>query len=236
MNSILFATPKEHATHVAAEIAALLARAITLRGAATLAVSGGKSPILLFEALAIQSIAWHCVTICLVDERWVASDDERSNEKLVRAHLMQHNAASAKFISVWDAGDTPVAAAATLSAMFAAPGASGVRGEYASGVDVAVLGLGDDGHTASWFPRSRELALSFASLNAYEAVSAEEGREARVTMTLSLIAAARKVLICAAGESKRAVLANAQRDGSAEEFPIRAALRLPNDQVGIRLA
>ncbi len=236
MNSMLFKTPEEHANFVANEVATLLSAAIKSRGQAVLAVSGGKSPILLFEALSIQSIAWRFVTVFLVDERWVLPDDERSNEKLVRANLLQRNAADAKFISVREAGDTPAAAADALSVMFVDSPA------FAKGVDVAVLGIGEDGHTASWFPRSRELQTCFSSTRAYEAVSAEEGRDARVTMTLSSVSAAHKILICAEGETKRMVLANAQGEGSVEQYPVRAALRLPkssdnnNAKVVIRLA
>ena len=238
MNSMLFKTPEEHANFVANEVATLLSAAIKSRGQAVLAVSGGKSPILLFEALSIQSIAWRFVTVFLVDERWVLPDDERSNEKLVRAHLLQRNAADAKFISVREAGDTPAAAADALSVMFVD---SPALAKLSNGVDVAVLGIGEDGHTASWFPRSRELQTCFSSTRAYEAVSAEEGRDARVTMTLSSVSAAHKIFICAEGETKRMVLANAQGAGSVEQYPVRAVLRLPSDsdndnnKVAIRL-
>jgi 6-phosphogluconolactonase len=234
MNSILFATLDEHAKYVAEEIALLLNAAIASRGEAVLAVSGGKSPIKLFAALRAQAVAWGRVTICLVDERWVSVDQERSNEKLARDHLMQGKAADAKMISVWNAGKTPAAAATALSAMFAA------STPLSNGVDVAVMGMGDDGHTASWFPRSRELAHCLTSTDAFAAVSAEEGREDRVTMTLSTVAKARKIIMCVEGETKRAVLANALANitgaGSVEEYPVRAVLRLPEEQLSIRLA
>jgi len=226
---MLFATPEEHANFVAAEIADLLNSSIQDRQGAVLAVSGGKSPILLFEALSLQSIAWSLVTVLLVDERWVLTDDERSNEKLVRTHLIQRQALAAKFISLRHAGDTPALAAQSLSAMFVNDTA------LVNGVDLVVLGVGDDGHTASWFPRSRELAHCLVSVNAFEPVSAEAGREARVTMTLPPIAAARQVFICAAGESKRAILLKAQEAGDVKEYPVRAALRLSADQVRVRL-
>lgn len=234
MNSILFATLDEHAKHVAGEIAVLLNAAITSRGEAVLAVSGGKSPIKLFVELRAQSIAWQQVTVCLVDERWVPVDHDRSNEKLVRDYLLQGKAAKAKMISVCGAGKTPAAAAESLSATFAA------SGSLSGGIDVAVMGMGDDGHTASWFPRSRELTCCLSSTHAFEAVSAEEGREDRVTMTLPTVAKARKIMMCVEGEAKRAVLANALANvtgaGSVEVYPVRAVLGLPEDQVSIRLA
>jgi len=242
MNSISFATLGERAKYVAEEVASLLDGAIRLRGAALLAVSGGKSPIGLFEILRTQPIAWRQVTICLVDERWVPPDHERSNEKLVRAHLMQEKAAASTFISVYGAGSTPVDAAKVLSAMFFDLPA--IR----PGIDIAILGMGEDGHTASWFPRSHELADCLSSAHAYAAVSAEEGRDPRVTMTLSAVAKARKIILCVEGDVKRAVLADAAGggDGSGgggggdggdvEQYPVRAVLRLPDEQVSIRVA
>jgi 6-phosphogluconolactonase len=134
MNSIPFATLDEQSKYVAEEVARLLDSAITSRGQALLAVSGGKSPIRLFEILHTQSIAWDRVTICLVDERWVPPDHDRSNEKLVRVHLMQEKAAASKFISVYRAGSTPVEAAKVLSAMFVDSPALG------SGIDIAIWG------------------------------------------------------------------------------------------------
>lgn len=233
MNSIAFLTPSAQAQYVAKEVGALLARAIASRGSAVLAVSGGKSPICLFEILRTQSIAWDCVTICLVDERWVAPDHERSNEKLVRMHLMQENAAPSTFMSVYNAGSTPDEAAQALSAVFVDEAA------LPFGIDVAILGMGDDGHTASWFPRSRELGDCLSSSRAYSAVSAEEGRDARVTMTLSCVSNARKIILCVEGDVKRVVLAKAAEGAlinSVEQYPVRAVLRLPEAQVTICVA
>jgi 6-phosphogluconolactonase len=230
MNSMLFVTSGERSKYVAEEVARLLDGAIRLRGQALLAVSGGKSPIGLFETLRTQSIAWNRVTVCLVDERWVPPDHDRSNEKLVRAHLMQEKAAESTFISVYGAGSTPIEAATVLSAMYVDSPA------LASGIDIAILGMGEDGHTASWFPRSQELGDCLSSSHAYAAVSAEEGRDPRVTMTSSVVAKAKKIILCVEGDVKRAVLAAAAGAGGVEQYPVRAVLRLPDDQVDIRVA
>lgn len=230
MNSTTFASTDQQAKKVAAEVAAILDDALKSRSHAYLAVSGGKSPIKLFEALRTQSIAWSDVTILLVDERWVPPDHERSNEKLVRVHLMQEKAADSKFISVYGAGATAIEAARALSNMFRdSP-------TFGRGIDVAILGMGDDGHTASWFPRSAQLGECFSSSHAYAAVSAEEGRDERVTMTLSAVANAKKIILCVEGDVKRAVLAEAALPGSAEEYPVRAVLKLSDEKVNICLA
>lgn len=229
MNSIRFETLNKQLKYVAEKVGALLNNAVASRGQALLAVSGGRSPIRLFEILRTQAIAWDCVTICLVDERWVPPDHERSNEKLVRVYLMQEKAAASKFISVYGAGSTPAEAAHALSTMLEVPA-------LAAGLDIVILGMGDDGHTASWFPRSRELDDCLTSSHAYAAVSAEESRDARVTMTLSAVSKARKIILCVEGDAKRSVLATAAGAGSVEQYPVRAVLRLPDDQVSICVA
>ena len=80
----LFATKKELALALASDVAACLSGAITDRGRAKLAVSGGTTPKLFFNQLARSKIDWSQVTITLVDERCVPETDERSNARLVR--------------------------------------------------------------------------------------------------------------------------------------------------------
>ena len=83
---------------IAAHIADALRAAITARGQASLAVSGGKSPIPMFEALREQDLDWSQVSIVLVDERVVPRDHADSNTALVARHLLQGKAAAARFV------------------------------------------------------------------------------------------------------------------------------------------
>lgn len=83
---------------IAAHIADALRAAIAARGQASLAVSGGKSPIPMFEALREQDLDWAKVTVVLVDERVVPRDHEASNTALVAQHLLQGRAAQARFL------------------------------------------------------------------------------------------------------------------------------------------
>src|SRR5579863_7468907 len=89
---------------LAAAIASDLKSAIAARGHALLAVSGGRTPALFFAQLSQQSLAWDHVTVTLVDERWVAPSDARSNEGMVRATLLQGAAAAARFVPLYQAG------------------------------------------------------------------------------------------------------------------------------------
>ncbi len=69
-------------------LVAQLQAAIVARGQAYLVVSGGRTPLPLFQQLAQAPLDWSRVTVCLADERWVAADHDASNERLVREHLV----------------------------------------------------------------------------------------------------------------------------------------------------
>ena len=92
-----FADAQALNSQLAERIAQALQQGVDERGAASLVVSGGRTPIALFSELSQQRIDWSRVYITLADERWVDVQDESSNEKLVRAHLLQGFAASAHF-------------------------------------------------------------------------------------------------------------------------------------------
>ena len=92
-----FDTPSALEQQLASKIASQLQEAVDARGKASLVVSGGSTPLKLFELLSMQSIDWSDVYITLADERWVDVEDSASNERLVREHLLQNRAANAKF-------------------------------------------------------------------------------------------------------------------------------------------
>jgi 6-phosphogluconolactonase len=134
---------------LANEIAASLTAAIAARGTASLVVSGGRSPVKLFECLRVQPLDWRQVCIALADERWVDADDPASNERLVRENLLKENAAAARFLGLKNGAPTPDIGAVSAWETFA---------RVPRPFDAVVLGMGDDGHTASLFPGSPNLA------------------------------------------------------------------------------
>ena len=133
---------------LADQIAASLKTAIAARGLASLVVSGGKSPIKLFEMLRTQELDWSRVCIALADERWVDPADPASNEKLVRDVLLKGSAAAARFLGLKNGAPTPDMGAVSAWETFA---------RVPRPFDAVVLGMGDDGHTASLFPGSPNL-------------------------------------------------------------------------------
>lgn len=184
---------------LAADIADALDRAIAERGAARLAVSGGSTPGLLFDALARTRLAWQKVVVTLVDERFVPPGSERSNERLVRSRLLVEEARLARFLPLWS--DTPTVEAAADAAE---TGLALLGGQF----DAVVLGMGADAHTASFFPDAAELGplTDPDQRRRVMPVHAPSAGEPRLTLTLPQIAGARLLALHIEGAQKRAVL------------------------------
>lgn len=183
-----------------ADIAQRLRDAVMARGQAVLAVSGGKSPIALFTALRSADLPWAQVTVTLVDERVVPSDHVDSNARLVREHLLQDRAQVAPFVPLVDAtGDLPPTPQLLRQAQ--------ARWAPLPHADVVVLGMGEDGHTASLFPEATALAAGLSRDNTQRllAVQPLKAAHTRLSMSLNEILAARSVLLSLGGAAKHAV-------------------------------
>lgn len=202
---------------LAGEIKVDLEEAIAVRGVASLVVSGGCTPVRLFEQLRIEKVDWARVWITLADERWVDTSDAASNEGVVRRHLLADAAGNARFVGLKNPAPTPEA-----GADWASRALSRVPHPY----DVIVLGMGEDGHTASLFPGSLTLAraLDPSAQPACIAVNALEAPHARVSLNLAALLDARRIIVHIEGEAKWRVYQKALAPGSSNEFPVRAVL------------
>ncbi|WP_310565832.1 6-phosphogluconolactonase [Hydrogenophaga sp.] len=196
------ATPAAIAAHVADALRA----AIAARGQASLAVSGGKSPIPMFEALREQDLDWAKVTVVLVDERVVPRDHEASNTALVTRHLLQGRAAQARFLPFFRELAT-VFNAEVLDALVR--DASERIAPLPWPLDVAVLGMGEDAHTASLFPGAPGYARAIATDDRLAWVVPEQAPipapHARLSFTLHALLQTRELLLSIGGASKLAV-------------------------------
>lgn len=206
-----FGDGQQLAQALALELEATLRAALSEQREVVLAVSGGKSPVPVFEALRDADLDWSRVIVTLVDERWVSASDPASNEALVRQHLLQGRAAAARFVPMFTGQSSARQAEPLLNATFAA-----LPRPFAA----VVLGMGDDGHTASLFPDSPQLDAGLAAdaPTCLSQVGAAAPTE-RMSLTLPAILAARKVFVQFAGASKHAVFADAMR-GADRRWPI----------------
>lgn len=198
----VFASSEALAEGLADAVAAVLAEAITRRGKAFVALSGGTTPKRFFAALSQRNLDWDRVTVTLVDERFVPEDSPRSNAALVRGTLLSSAAAAARFVPLYrPAADVEAGAAEANSALADLPWP----------LDVAVLGMGTDGHTASFFPDATDAAPLDPNNSAMvAAVYAQSAGEPRLTLTLPRLAEAGLIVLHIEGAEKRSVLERAR--------------------------
>jgi 6-phosphogluconolactonase len=221
-----FADAAELARNLADKVAASLSTAITTRGTAAIAVSGGSTPKAFFQELSTRDIDWRKVTITLVDERFVPADNERSNHLLVASNLLQNRAKAATFQPLYQpAGSVEEAAALATRATKA----------IGNPFDAVILGMGGDGHTASFFPGGNNLdvALDPTTPRGIIMMDAEGAGEPRLTFTFSSLQDARLLVLHIEGEGKKDVLTKAESAGDEAEMPIRAILRRAASPVDI---
>lgn len=203
---------------LAERIADRLREGIAERGHALLAVSGGSTPRHFFERLSRQAVEWAKVQVTLVDERWVPETNERSNAAMVKALLLQHAATVAQFVPLYADAPTPEAGLVMLRTRVAS---------LQLPFDAVVLGMGNDGHTASFFPGGDRLpeALDTASDVRVLPMRAPGAGEPRITFTLSALLQTRALYLHIEGDAKRQLLADARLGlGEAAQFPVRAVL------------
>lgn len=175
--------------------------AIAERGLCTIALAGGGTPKPLYEQLATHDLSWGNIHIFWGDERYVPADHPDSNEGMARhAWLDQVAFPSANLHPMPTANPDPAVSASQheseLQQFFQLP-----PGEFPR-FDIILLGIGDDGHTASLFPHTAALQIRDRLVT----VGTKDGQP-RITFTAPLINHARTVLFMVAGASKRPALA-----------------------------
>ena len=202
----VFPSPEALAEALAGDVARVLGAAIARRGQALLAVSGGTTPKLFFPALARQPLDWAKVTVVPVDERFVPESSPRSNGALIRNTLLTDKAAIARFAPLFYEAETVEASAQRAAAELDA---------LPWPLDAAVLGMGTDGHTASFFPDAGNLdtLLDPAGDGFVLPVHAPSAGEPRLTLPLCRLLDAGLLALHIEGKEKRAVLEAALEPG-----------------------
>jgi 6-phosphogluconolactonase len=206
---------------LADKISGILQQAISQKGKASIAVSGGSTPKGFFKVLSNKNIDWDKVTITLADERWVDINSDDSNTRLVHENLLQNKAAAAKFFHLKQGedlcdetlADLNIAANSTLLPL-----------------DVLILGMGEDGHTASLFPCSAQIkqALDINNDNALMKVEPTTAPHQRITFSFASLSQSKNTFLHLCGDNKKQVLAKALNGDDVFDMPIRKFLQADN--------
>ena len=208
------------ARQMADDLATRIREAIEARGRVCLAVSGGTTPVQFFEELSSRDVDWSKVLITLVDERWVGEDEAASNARLVREHLLKNNAESAYFLPLKNKAKNPVDGFMECENKLH---------EQIRRLDFAVLGMGHDGHTASWFPESAALSKCLDESGGAWCcpVTDEPAGLPRMTLTWALLSNCRHLYLHFEGQQKNAVYQQAlEEEGRTDiqAMPVRTVL------------
>ena len=203
----------------AKQVADQLSEVIANNGSATIAFSGGSTPKGFFNALSQHDITWDKVNVTLADDRWVDVNNNDSNDKLIRENLLVNKAAKATLFSLkqGDSFDQDSLDKLNVAAQNVLP------------LDIVILGMGEDGHTASIFPCSEqvEAGLNSSTPACLMKTIPTTAPYERITFNFSALIAAKYLYLHIVGSSKQTVLEQALASDNAVEMPIRAFLQHP---------
>mgnify|MGYP005991062509 CR=1 FL=1 len=222
-----FATAAELNDLFAAEIAQKLAAGIESQGTASLLVSGGNTPKALFSVLNSKAIAWEKVTIALVDDRWVELDDPASNETMVKNFLLQNEAARANFIGMKTSHENAFDAVGAVTEKLNA---------LSQPFDVVILGMGEDGHTASIFPCCDQLEAGLTTNDLLLATEPKTAPHQRMTFSKSALLNSKQLYLHLVGANKEVVLNQNISIGDERKAPILAFLNQDKVPMTVMLA
>ncbi len=201
----------------AERIVAIARESIAERRRFSIALAGGNTPKRTYRLLVERhrdEIEWPSWQVLFGDERFVPSDDKRSNYKMATDTLLADAPIPADHVhpiptDTPTVGDAADAYERTLRRVLVA------NGGRPAAIDLVLLGVGPDGHTASLFPGSPVLAERTHWARAVDAPTTVQPAVPRVTLTLPCLNGARNVLFLVAGGDKRPVLAEILQGGEA---------------------
>jgi 6-phosphogluconolactonase len=222
MNWHVFETRDAMVRALKASTITALSTALAEKGQASWVVSGGSTPKPLFDAMSTESLDWSNIQVALVDERWVDPGHPRSNEDFMKGALDKNLSAAATFIGMKTPHESPWEAVEAENERY---------GALSAPFDSVLLGMGSDGHTASFFPDAKGLeeALDPNNADLCCALTAHKsdvtGEEVdRMSITASAIIAAKHVVLMITGDEKKRVLEEALEPSSS--LPVGRLARL----------
>ena len=223
-----FNSRQQLAETLAADVAARLVPDIEAGQFSSLALSGGSTPKLFLQTLGpMLGDMTEMVYFALVDERFVSRTHERSNERMVREYLGLEDHPDSEFLSLY----TPDVSAEQAALM----AQEKLLEDDELPFDVLTLGMGEDGHTASFFTGAENLASATNpnTPSLFETIGSGSLDETRITMTLPLIISAQYLVLHIEGAAKRKVFEEALKDGDPDALPLRHVLRHPDAKVHV---
>jgi len=202
---------------VARIVAKQLGDVLAEKGTAVLAVPGGTTPAPFLERLSLMELDWVHVTVLLTDERLQPADAFRSNFRMVEHYLSQNASGKAQLLPMAAVKDTPDQALKEATALYT---------PYLP-IDVLVVGMGADMHTASLFPDADALDAALADdAPPLMIINSPSQPETRLTLTAPVLRAAKhRHLLIAGPEKLAAFIAAEEGDGPVREAPIRCVLQ-----------
>lgn len=206
-----------------------LAMGVDKTGRASFLVSGGSTPKPLYEALSSSDLPWNFIDVALVDERWVDEDHPASNTAFVHTNLLKNAAAHANFVAMKNSSATALDGLAECEDAY-----QGIGDHF----DVCILGMGNDGHTASLFPHAEGLEAGLSGDMRCCAITAKRSEVTgdnveRMSLSVAGILEAKEIILLITGEEKWQTWEAAKSDGAVEDMPIRALLRQTQKPVSV---
>ena len=217
MNLNILNNEKEKIADIITKLASAVRSSLQKKTNIIIAVSGGKSPINLYQQLSQTDLPWANIIITLTDERIVDTSHVDSNENLIRTHLLINKAKSAKFIGLVDIK-------LNICEML-------LKSEVnVPDIDIAILGMGEDGHTASIFSNCTELsdALNLENRQNFININPLESKYSRISLTLSALRKIPFLFLSISGELKLDVFQESIKENN-NNYPISYLLNLRND-------
>lgn len=215
LNYLEFSGIEQQSQYLADQVAKILTLKINTTGKALLAVSGGSTPKTLFNLLSDAQIQWSKVTITLVDDRWLPVSHQDSNQRLVEENLLINNAKAATLIPLYQPQETAENAPTALNALFC---------EQNLSIDIALLGMGNDGHSASIFPCCEQLDEGLNTKATFLSTQPTSAPYSRITLSADAINKAGHIFVQLKGDDKKITLEKALTNNDEKAMPIRRFL------------
>lgn len=203
------------AYQLANDIVQVLERSIEHTSSANFMVSGGSSPLKVYEHLSKAGLDWSRVNIVLSDERCVKTSSDQSNAKMIGARLLQDKAAAATFYPLVNEHGKPLESDKV----------DVIKNQFSVPFAVSLLGMGEDGHTASLFPDAVEIEEAIIGDEFYYQLSPDHLKQKRVSLSASVLVNSSRIILLIFGDRKKQLFEAASSPGDALDLPVRVILQ-----------